>query len=90
MAAALGELAAFFDRSGQPETAAITYGTSTRYVAASWEAQLPAALAHLRATLGVAVFDECVAAGGTMETGDAVAYARDQIHVARRHLADGN
>ncbi len=88
MAAALGELAAFFDRNGQPETAAIIYGTSTRYVAASWEAQLPAALAHLRATLGVAAFEECVAAGAAMEPADAVAYARDQIQAARRQLAD--
>ena len=88
LAAALAELAVFFDRNAQPETAATIYGTSTRYVAANWEAQLPAALAHLRAVLGDTVFDQCVAVGAAMEPADAVAYARDQIQAARRQLAD--
>jgi hypothetical protein len=39
--------------------------------------------------LGERVFGEYVAAGAAMDLGDAVAYARDQIHVARRQLLGG-
>jgi hypothetical protein len=42
---------------------------------------------HLRAVLGDALFDECVAVGATMDLGDAVAYARHQIQAARREMA---
>ena len=44
---------------------------------------LPALIEHLRAEIGGTVFDSEVAAGAALEFGDAVAYARHQIRLAR-------
>ena len=82
LAAVLASLAVYFDRAGQPETAATIYGT-TLHAVITWVPNLPATIEHLRTTLGQARFDECVAAGAAMEPGDAVAYARQQIRSAR-------
>jgi tetratricopeptide (TPR) repeat protein len=89
LSAVLAELAVFFDRNGQPEAAATIYGTSSQYPNVNWVIGLPLAVEHFRVVLGERLFGEYVAAGAAMELGDAVAYARDQIHVARRHLLDG-
>jgi hypothetical protein len=42
---------------------------------------------HLRTVLGESVFDACVAVGAVWDVGEAVAYARLQIRVARQSLA---
>jgi len=83
----LAELAVFFHRDAQSEIAATIYGTSSHYPNEHWVIGLPAAIENLRALLGDVLFDECVAAGATMDIGDAVAYARDQIQAARRPVA---
>jgi len=50
-------------------------------------ANLPASLDHLRSVLGDPAFAQCAAAGSAMELGDAVAYARAQIQLARNDAA---
>jgi hypothetical protein len=77
----------FFHRDAQFEISATIYGTSSHYPNEHWVIGLPAAIENLRALLGDVLFDECVAAGATMDIGDAVAYARDQIQAARRPVA---
>ena len=73
-------LAGFFDRFGAPEVAATVYGASThgRFNSA------PSVATRLRSALGDAAFDQAVAAGAAMDTGEAVRYARQQIRHARR------
>jgi predicted ATPase len=86
VAVTLESLVVFIDRDGQAEIAATIYGATTRYPHGNWVIGLPAAVEHLRAVLGETVFDECVATGATMEIGDAVAYAREQIQEALRQI----
>jgi hypothetical protein len=83
LSSVLAELAMFFARDGQPETAATIYGTSTRY-SNDWVIGLPTAIEAMRDQLGETAFDRCVAAGASMDIGDAVAYARHLIQAARR------
>jgi len=45
---------------------------------------LPAVVEHLRVVLGAAVFADRVARGAALEVGDAVAYARHEIRLARQ------
>ena len=47
---------------------------------------LPDLVDHLRTVLGASRFDECVAAGASMELAEAVQYARAQIQLAQRDL----
>jgi predicted ATPase len=89
LSSVLAELAVFFDRNGRSETAATIYGTSNR-VANTWVIGLPAAVEHLCSVLGEDAFGHCAATGAAMDLGDAVAYARHAIQVARRRHADGN
>jgi hypothetical protein len=83
--ATLANLAVFFERFDQPETAAILYGTCTDYGIINSVINLAAVVDDLRGALGDRAFDNCVAIGRSMEYGDAAQYARDQIHTARRH-----
>jgi hypothetical protein len=46
--------------------------------------RLPDTVEHLRSALGPTVFDNLAAEGAGMEVGDAVAYARHQIRLARQ------
>jgi hypothetical protein len=69
--AALATLALCFERLEEHEIAAIIYGSSTRFLSAGQVAGLAPALEQLRANLGAAEFDRCLAAGAAMETGDA-------------------
>ena len=87
LATSLAGLAVYFDRAGQPETAATLYGTTSSYPATARVPNLAATVEHLRTLLGPTVFDEHVAAGASMEQGDAVAYARQQIRTACAGLA---
>jgi tetratricopeptide (TPR) repeat protein len=86
LALALAYLAVLFDRVRQPDIAVSVYGASAGYPGVSVAAVpgLPDTVEHLRDTLGPAVFDACLAAGQAMELGEAVAYARRQIRLARR------
>jgi tetratricopeptide (TPR) repeat protein len=80
----LASLAMCFARLGDHEIAAQIYGASTRFLRPLPVAGLPQAVEQLRANLGAAEFGRCVATGAAMETGDAVAYAREQIRLARQ------
>ena len=88
LAMTLGGLAMAFDRVEQPEIAARIYGASTRSRSIETVPGLPAAVEHLRAVLGEAVFADRVAAGADLEIGDAVAYARHQIRLARHQRSN--
>jgi hypothetical protein len=80
----LASLAMCFARLGEHEIAAQVYGASTRFLNPLPMAGLPQAVEQLRADLGAAAFDRCVATGDAMEIGDAVAHARHQIQQARQ------
>jgi tetratricopeptide (TPR) repeat protein len=83
---AFADLAVLFDRLEQPDVAAILYGVVEGHGDIGWVVQLPAVVDHLRAVLGRDAFDECVAAGATMELGESVRYAQQQIQLAcRKH-----
>ena len=82
LAATVAQLAVVFTRLDRPEIAATLYGTSTRQGVIVGVRDLPSVLDHLRNLLGPAVFEGCVAAGAARELGDAVGYARKQIHLA--------
>ena len=83
LSSTLASLAVCFDRIGQLDVAATLYGTSTHHGVIRRVIDLPAAVDHLEAELGKAVFDECVANGAAMERADAVRYARQHIQHAR-------
>ena len=80
---ALGSLAVHFHRVGQPEIASRIYGASTHSGSIAVVPGLPDTLLQLRAELGPTVFDDLVAHGAALVVGDAVAYARQQIRLAR-------
>ncbi len=80
---ALASLAVYLDRVEQPDVAARIYGASTHNTHVAAVPGLRETVQHLRTLLGDPVFDRHVAAGAAMETGDAVAYARQQIRLAR-------
>jgi hypothetical protein len=84
LARTLASLGIFFDRIDNPDVAATLYGAAARVKAIAAVPGLPAAIEHLRTTLGPAVFDHHVAAGAAMDIGDAVAYARQQIRRAQQ------
>jgi len=82
------EMAVLFDGLEHPEIAATLYGATHRHGDTGWVRHLAGVPEHLRMTLGDAAFDDCVAAGAAMELNDAVAYARNQIHLTRQQLRD--
>jgi predicted ATPase/class 3 adenylate cyclase len=88
LAAVLAAVVRLFNHLGQPEIAATIYGIAVRQVFAGTLVDLARVAEHLRSVLGESRFDECVAAGATMELGDAVRYARQQIQTARAELVD--
>ena len=85
LAATIATLAVLFDRLDRPDIAATIYGT-THHAGIALVIGLPEALDHLRATLGDAAFEDCVATGAAMDPGEAVRYVRAQIQTARHHL----
>ena len=82
----LGALAILFDRFERAEPAATIYGATTLHPGAGWVIGMHDLVAHLRTVLGESQFDECVAAGISMELAEAVQYARAQIRLAQREL----
>jgi len=86
-------LAVVFDRLDRtdcaaPDVAATLCGASTNRNRSSISlvVNLPGAVEHLCTMVGDVPFDASVATGAAMDTSDAVAYARRQIHLARRQL----
>ena len=88
LAIAITRLAVAFDRIERPELAATLYGACTHHSNIVIVADLPASLEHLHTKRGEPRFDECVAAGAAMELAEAVRYARHQIALVQRELAD--
>jgi tetratricopeptide (TPR) repeat protein len=85
LAETLARLAVCFDHAGQPQIAATLHGASTRFYGAPVPG-VPDVAAGLRRVLGAPVFEASVAAGAAMDFGDAVAYARRQIHLALQSM----
>ncbi len=82
----LATLAILFDRIERAEPAATLYGATTLHTGTGWVIGLPELVDHLRTVLRASRFDECVAAGTSMELAEAVRYARAQIQLAKRDL----
>jgi predicted ATPase/class 3 adenylate cyclase len=82
---AVAEVAMVLARIGDHEQAATVYGASVSF-GAILISELSQVLDQLRAELGDATFDECVARGAAMSFDDAVQYVRGEIASARRRL----
>jgi tetratricopeptide (TPR) repeat protein len=82
----LASLAILFDRFDRAEPAATIYGATTLHTATGWVIGLDDFVDHLRTVLGASRFDECVAAGASMELAHAVQYAHAQIRLAQQDL----
>ena len=88
LAPTLAYLPVLFDRLDRPVPAATLHGFATRHPAAAMIAERAPVTDHLRVTLGVESFDECVAHGATMTTGTAAMYSRREIRAALDELSD--
>ena len=88
VAATLANLALFFDRHGQPQTAATLYGSTTLHTSTLMVANLIETIDRLRTMLGESRFVECAAVGAAMELADAVRYARQHIQLTLGQLGD--
>ena len=84
---AVASLAVHFERVAEPGIAATLYGASRWAQSLPVIRDLPATVGRLQTTLDPVVFDALVAEGAAMELGDAVAYARHQIELARPTVA---
>jgi hypothetical protein len=84
----LAYLVVCFDRFDQPDVAATLYGASTNWAVSQYVVELPAVVDHLRAALGDAAFDQCLATGAATDVTEAVGYARHHIDLARRQAAN--
>jgi predicted ATPase len=84
LALTFAALAVCLARLQEHEIAVTIYGASDQLLRAAPVAGLSDTVEALRANLGAAVFERAVATGAAMETGDAVAYARQQIQLARQ------
>jgi tetratricopeptide (TPR) repeat protein len=84
LALALAHLAVTFDQLEQPDIAVTLYGASTRSGNTSVVVRLPDVVDRLRLVLSEPVFDAYFSTGAAMDLGEAVAYARQQIRLARQ------
>jgi hypothetical protein len=84
----LAVLAAFFDRLGRDEPAAIIAGFAFSPLTATANPEFATAITHLRDVLGEATYESLVRKGEAMTTTEMATYAYDQIGQARAALAD--
>jgi predicted ATPase len=82
----LAVLAAFFDRLGRDEPAAIIAGFAFSPLTSAGYPELSTAIAHLRDVLGDQTYESIARKGETMTTAAMVTYAYDQIDQARTEL----
>ncbi len=82
----LAILAAFFDRLGRYEPAAIIAGFAVSPMTAALEPELSTAIAHLREVLDDEAYESLARKGETMTTAAMASYAYDQIDQARAEL----
>ena len=84
-------LVVLFDRTGRPDVAAVLHGAEERLNStASWPAELPLVVDHVRTVLGGVQFNRCVATGAAMGLAEAVRYSRAQIQLLRSELEDSS
>jgi hypothetical protein len=82
----LAVLAAFFDRLGRDEPAAIIAGFAFSPLTSAAYPELSTAIAHLRDVLGESTYESFARKGETMTTAEMATYAYDQIDQARAEL----
>ena len=82
----LAVLAAFFDRLGRDEPAAIIAGFAFSPLTSAAYPELSTAIAHLREVLGDQTYESLARKGETMTTAAMATYAYDQIDQARAEL----
>jgi predicted ATPase len=82
----LSVLAAFLQRLGRDEAAAIIAGYTYNPSTAAWTPEIGPAVAHLREVLGNSVYESLVHKGETMSMTVMATYAYDQIDQARAAL----
>jgi predicted ATPase len=82
----LAILAAFFDRLGRYEPAAIIAGFAVSPMTAALEPELSTAIAHLSEVLDDEAYESLARKGETMSTAAMATYAYDQIDQARAEL----
>ena len=82
----LAVLAAFFDRLGRYEPAAIIAGYAVNPFTSAAAPEINTAIAHLRDVLGDPAYGSLARKGETMTTAAMVTYAYDQIDQARTEL----
>ena len=87
MPSPLAILAAFFDRLGHYEPAAIISRFASNPLTVNAFPEFPAAIEHLRAALGEADYELLAAKGAAMTNAAMASYALDQIDHARAALA---
>jgi hypothetical protein len=83
LAVTVANLAVLLLRIGRHEAAAVLHGAASRYTSVAIVIDLPSAVEKLREALGPAAFDAAVATGAAMDVGETVAYAREQVRLAR-------
>jgi hypothetical protein len=82
----LAVLAAFFDRLGRYEPAAIIAGYAVNPFTSAAAPEINTAIAHLREVLGDPAYESLARAGETTTTAAIATYAYDQIDQARTEL----
>jgi predicted ATPase len=83
----LAVLAALFDRLGLYEPAATISAFAATPFTRKAQPQIDTAIAHLREVLGDEVYESLARAGASMSNTAMLAYALDQIHLARAGLS---
>ena len=85
VASTFRKLAAFFERTGQPEVAATIYGTTTRHPKTNEVVRFAALVDRLDRTLDAETLEACVQHGASMNLAEAVQYAHHHIETSRQH-----
>jgi predicted ATPase len=83
---ALASLAMTFERLNRLDIAATLCGSITRMITTPAVVGFQESVERLKTVLGSAAFDQHAALGAAREAGEGVAYARDQIRLAREAL----
>jgi hypothetical protein len=78
--------AAFLQRLGRDEPAAIIAGYTFNSITAAWTPEIGPVVVHLREVLGDSTYESLAHKGETMTMTAMATYAYDQIHQARAAL----
>ena len=86
----LAMLAAFLDRRGHNESAAVIAGFAVSAFATATVAELDIAIAHLREVISDQIYESLARGGAAMTTAAIVTYVYGQIDQARTELAESS